>query len=551
MVYSDNKGIRDEMVKKYGLDNSKIGWDGKNVTYDNKYFMTPSTVSDGKSYAPQTEINRAVSKYFSNGDFGVRSALENRGVDTSKLGYDNGIITYNGKNLMKPDRVENGVSYVSNPESITAAAIDAHKANGKNIVKLTDYTANKQIPFNVGYANGMVSVNGQSIKPAFVDNGVAYVDSAELDKAIETAQKSMGIQDNNAIYEKYKADITPLYEQYIDLSQNREPFEYDYASDPVYQAYKEMYTREGDRVMRDVMGEYAANTGGYVNSAGITAGAQANNYYMQQLGDKIPQLFEAAYGRYNTDYINKLNALENIIGHKQNMFNTEYGVNNDIMNNIYANNALNQQREDNIYNRNFNEKQYEYEKALAEAERQKAAEADSIQRILQGGQITGKYNDWQKQQLAKYYGYEDGTEFDPFGAERNAAAVNYELESRYARPTYSSGGSPSKTEDDDGNVTEKKLKSVLGDLNGLNVFKNNSYVYKHIGEEDVPIKYNSAEKVLYWNKNIPKESQHSYKHPVLKALLEDDLISYAEMEEICGQLGIKTDDAEYDYLFGR
>ena len=551
MVYSDNKGIRDEMVTKYGLDNSKIGWDGKNVTYDNKYFMTPSTVSDGKSYAPQTEINRAVSKYFSNGDFGVRTELENRGVDTSKLGFDNGIITYNGKNLMKPDRVENGVSYVSNPETLTAAAIEAHKANGKNIVKFSDYTAGQNLPFNIGYNNDMVSINGQNIKPEFIENGVAYVDSAELDKVIETAKKSMGIQDPNAMYEQYKTDITPLHEQYIDMTQNREPFEYDYASDPVYQAYKEMYTREGDRVMRDVMGEYAANTGGYVNSAGITAGAQANNYYMQQLADKIPQLFESAYGRYNTDYINKLNALENIIGHKQNMFNTEYGVNSDIMNNIYANNALKQQREDNISNRSLEEKYHNEEKAYKDLEIQKADETEKYQKIMTGGQMKGYFSDDENAWLANYFGDPIDTKYTPFGADINAAAVQHEIDMKYATPkTYSSGGGSSgKT--GDGYDTNTK-KGITQTVDTINTYLKSQFPYTEqlLGENGGEVLIANPNGTVDWNPQVLYTgNEKAFDEIILQLLSNSSGISDTAKEDILISLGIDLSNSKFDGMY--
>lgn len=558
MAY-ENKGIRDEMVTKYGLDNSKIGWDGKNVTYDGKHFMTPSSVSDGRSYAPQTDIQKAVSKYFSNGDYGVRTELENRGVDTSKLGFDNGIITYGGKNLMKPDRVENGVSYVSNPNDLTSAAIEAHKANGKNIVRFADYTAGQNLPFNISYNNGMVSVNGQSIKTEFVDNGVAYVDSAELDKAIKTAQNSMGIQDGNEMYKKYMEDVTPLLEQYRNEIENRKPFEYDYESDPVYQAYRDMYTREGDRAMRDVMGEYAANTGGYINSAGITAGALANNYYMQQLNDKIPQLYDSAYARYNQDYRDKLQGLESIIGQQSDLFEKAYGVNYDTINNIYANNALNLERMNNDYNRyideynmRIDEERYADEKGYKELEIKNAADADTYQRILAGGKMQGYFNDWQNEWLAQYLGAEPGTKFNPFGLEENMAAKEYELALKYpALKGYSSSGNSGGKITDDSNINTG-IKNAVGYIN--KIFKEESdrdninygYVSEIVGASDV-LTYEDG--TAYWNTSIPEGSRHAFIPHIIKELWENEAVNGDEFDKILKDLDIEIyDDDKYDYI---
>lgn len=541
MVFTEkDKGIRDEMVNKYGMDNSKIGWDGKNVTYDGKYFMTPANVSGGTSYAPKTEINKAATKYFSNGDIGVRSALQDRGVDTSKLGYNNGIITYDGKDLMKPDRVQNGISYVNDPNAITAAAINAHKINGNNIVKAKDYLANKQLPFDdISYENEMISFAGQNIKPLFVDGGFAYVDASEMDKAVANAQKSMGTQDRNTILDKYREGLNPYVKKYEDTIENREPFSYDYASDPVYKSLKDMYTREGDRVMRDVMGEYAANTGGYVNSAGITAGAQANNYYMQQLGDKIPQLFEAAYGRHNTDHLNELKGLEGIIGLKEGLFNTEYGVNSDILNDIYKNYSLKQQNEINEYNKRMDERAMRIEDEALTRDKEVA----ELQKILQSGQFTGSFTDEQNRWLANYYGEPEGTVFDPFGIEKNAAALEYELATKYSTPkatSYKSGGG--------GGVSKTKIKNSVGYLNDL--FKNNDYVNRLIGESS-PIRYNDGE--ISWNTQIPEGSKHSFKHPILNAVLNDETLNDTERNKILYALGftdydLLDEDSEYRYI---
>ncbi len=76
------------------------------------------------------------------------------------------------------------------------------------------------------------------------------------------------------------------------------PFSYDPESDPLFQGYKKTYTREGQRAMQDTLGEVSARTGGLASSYATSAAQQANNGYMQQLADKIPQLLEMAYRMY-------------------------------------------------------------------------------------------------------------------------------------------------------------------------------------------------------------------------------------------------------------
>lgn len=111
---------------------------------------------------------------------------------------------------------------------------------------------------------------------------------------------------------------------------NREDFSYDAASDPLYQQYKEMYMREGDRAMRETMAEAVASAGG-MNSYAMTAAQQANNYYNSQLNDKIPELYQLAYDMYLSD---KESQIQNL-GILQDMDDTQYARYRDTMNDYY------------------------------------------------------------------------------------------------------------------------------------------------------------------------------------------------------------------------
>ncbi len=79
---------------------------------------------------------------------------------------------------------------------------------------------------------------------------------------------------------------------------NREPFSYDYKTDPTYLAYEDKYKRLGDRAREDTLGNVAALNGGYASSWATSAASQAQNDYNQQLSDVIPTLYDAAYNRY-------------------------------------------------------------------------------------------------------------------------------------------------------------------------------------------------------------------------------------------------------------
>lgn len=87
----------------------------------------------------------------------------------------------------------------------------------------------------------------------------------------------------------------------LKLLENREPYSYDASKDPAAQSYRKAYAREGRRAAEDTMGTAAAMTGGVASSAAVSAAAQAGNYYAAQSADKIAELEELAYGRYQDE----------------------------------------------------------------------------------------------------------------------------------------------------------------------------------------------------------------------------------------------------------
>ena len=82
---------------------------------------------------------------------------------------------------------------------------------------------------------------------------------------------------------------------------NREKFSYDLNGDALYQQYKDQYTTQGKLASMDVMGQAAAMTGGYGNSYAQAAGQQAYQGYLQQLNDKVPELYQLALNQYNQE----------------------------------------------------------------------------------------------------------------------------------------------------------------------------------------------------------------------------------------------------------
>lgn len=93
---------------------------------------------------------------------------------------------------------------------------------------------------------------------------------------------------------KYMPQIESLYDKVM----NRDKFSYDVNADPLYQQYKNQYAQMGQLAMQDTIGNAAALTGGYGNSWATTAGNQAYQGYLQQLNNKVPELYQQAYAQY-------------------------------------------------------------------------------------------------------------------------------------------------------------------------------------------------------------------------------------------------------------
>lgn len=127
---------------------------------------------------------------------------------------------------------------------------------------------------------------------------------------------------------KYQQQLDALYEQLT----NRPQFSYDLGSDALYQQYRDQYQRQGQLAMQDTMGQAAALTGGYGSSYAATAGSQAYQGYLSQLNDRVPELYQQAYQRYQ----DAGTALENQYALTQNADAGDYAKYRDMVGDYYT-----------------------------------------------------------------------------------------------------------------------------------------------------------------------------------------------------------------------
>jgi len=118
--------------------------------------------------------------------------------------------------------------------------------------------------------------------------------------AVTEAQAYLNSLRNNAPGEyndPYADELTNLYQQIV----NRPKFQYDLNGDMLYKQLAQNYQLQGRQAMQDTLGQAAALTGGYGSSYAATAGSQAYQSYLQQLNDRIPDLYNLALNTYNAE----------------------------------------------------------------------------------------------------------------------------------------------------------------------------------------------------------------------------------------------------------
>lgn len=128
-----------------------------------------------------------------------------------------------------------------------------------------------------------------------------------LDNESVTASKSKYDEIINNKPGEFTSDYTEAAKQAMEKYMNRDKFSYDLNGDALYQQYKDQYMTQGKLAMQDTMGQAAAMTGGYGNSYAQSVGQQTFQGYLQQLNDRVPELYQLALDQYNQEGENLLN----------------------------------------------------------------------------------------------------------------------------------------------------------------------------------------------------------------------------------------------------
>ena len=178
-----------------------------------------------------------------------------------------------------------------------APAWEKYRGKAKNF---DNTKKKKETNTSSGTGSGQTSSGGGDILGSLIKSGGSLAsrnarDGSAANKAAAEleAWKSARPEYGGA---KYASEIE---KQLAELSNRK--FSYDAENDPVYRAYRDSYTDEARLAMQDAMGKAAALTGGMGNSYAQAAGQQAFGNTIEKTARIIPELYEAAWGRYTDE----------------------------------------------------------------------------------------------------------------------------------------------------------------------------------------------------------------------------------------------------------
>ena len=122
---------------------------------------------------------------------------------------------------------------------------------------------------------------------------------------------------------KYGAQLDSILQEIS----NPGAFKYDMNGDTLFQSYKDLFTQQAKQGAQNAQGMAAALTGGYGNSYGLSAGAQAYQQALLPLYERIPEFAQLARQNYDANQDSRYRAL----GALQDADNTDYARSRDAM----------------------------------------------------------------------------------------------------------------------------------------------------------------------------------------------------------------------------
>jgi len=287
-----------------------------------------------------------------------------------------------------------------------------------------------------------------------------YLSSAEVvDTNPAPAQPVAGASPSGG---SFSDQVNGIWQQIV----NREPFSYDFNADPIYKQYANQYTKLGQQAAKDVSARAAALSGGYGNSYGTSAAAQAYNEYMDKLNNVVPTLEGQAYERWRNegnDLYTKLNAARGLAGDEAEAAAAAYEQ-------YWKEREYEDKRSDALWEQAFKETQFNWNVAKDERDHEYKAAQDEIANMLKAqAQEHDMQMDWAKlQNDVDQFSEKMALEWSKYNL--NEAEVKEKVEEFWAELEYkywakqntgsSSGGGSNNSNSNSNNNSNNKLSTA-------------------------------------------------------------------------------------------
>ena len=300
----------------------------------------------------------------------VQQWLVDNGYDVGKSGVD-GKLGKDTTSAIKKAQSDNGwkVDGIVGPETWGGMFDTSEEQNTKTLIETPTSQGSKQTySANTGKTGADTIAQEITNKSPTTTAYNPQQDEAYM-QALATLQQ---VQTTAPTYkDSFSGQLQDLYNQIV----NRDKFSYDVNSDALYQQYKDQYVQQGKMAMQDTMGQAAALTGGYGSSYAQGVGQQAYQGYLQQLNDRVPELYDRALAQYNQEGQNMLNQYA-MLG---DMADDEYMKYRDSMSDYYNRLDMARQDLDTAYNRGYTSNRDAIDDARYDYEVQHALDREAIE----------------------------------------------------------------------------------------------------------------------------------------------------------------------------
>jgi len=245
----------------------------------------------------QNALNQAGYQLDVDGQYGqktqaaVRDYQQKNGLAVDGVAGDNTWAALNKQSVSAQAQAQ------TNTQATSPAAQEPARA--PQLTGVSDYTHEKISGLENGYQPSARVLQAQ-----------AYLDQAQRNPVAEYQSQ-------------YDDQINAAYQKIV----GREPFNYNLNGDMLYQQYKQQAIENGRLAMMDTMGQAAALNGGYGSSYGQAVGQQQYNEYLRNLNDVVPDLYNAAYQRWQgegDDLMQRYSMLRDQEAQDYNRWNDQY-----------------------------------------------------------------------------------------------------------------------------------------------------------------------------------------------------------------------------------